>query len=165
MRRFYIVEAVRIYVIIQLRTYSTTEGLLPPEFNATFCFGEFSCFLAGDERNSETPNLAMMHTMWVREHNRVVWRLRKLNPHWDDERLYQEGRHIVVGLYQYITYREFLEVVLGSEVMKDWGISVNEEVKFNFNYNPDIDASLSNGLMTAAFRYGHSSISTNIECG
>ena len=42
----------------------------------------------------------MFHTVWVREHNRLARQLGYLNPHWDDERLYQEARRVVVAEMQ-----------------------------------------------------------------
>ena len=54
-----------------------------------------------------------MHTLFVREHNRLVRVLARRHPHWDGERLYQKARQLVGAQMQVITYREFLPALLG----------------------------------------------------
>lgn len=58
------------------------------------------CFLAGDGRASEIPSLAAVHTLWLREHNRLAAALKALNAHWSADTAYQEARKIVGALHQ-----------------------------------------------------------------
>lgn len=62
---------------------------------------------------NEQVNLALMHTIWMREHNRIAAELQKMHPNWSDEALFQEARRIVIAEMQHITYNEFLPILLG----------------------------------------------------
>ena len=108
-------------------------------------------FDAGDVRVNENVALTIMHTIWLREHNRIVTELAKLNPCWDDERLYQEGRKIVGALIQIVTYKEFLPLIFGED---GFDIFIGPYP----GYSSNIDASIPNSFATAAFRFGHSLI-------
>ena len=59
-----------------------------------------------------------MHTIWMREHNRVAKALHNLNSNWDDETLFQEARRIVTAEYQHIIYKEWLPLVLGIPTLR-----------------------------------------------
>ncbi|CAL8144204.1 unnamed protein product [Orchesella dallaii] len=120
------------------------------------------CFDAGEIRVNEQLVLTCMHTLMAREHNRVTAKLGEINPHWDDETLYQEGRRIVIAEIQHITYNEFLPLVLGKEVMAKFGLLLQKEGfwdGYDANVNPSVIASFS----AAAFRFGHSLLPTNVE--
>lgn len=58
------------------------------------------CFMAGDSRSSEVISLTALHTLWLREHNRLAKVLKSFNPHWSSETVYQETRKIIGALHQ-----------------------------------------------------------------
>ncbi|KAM6163628.1 myeloperoxidase [Rhynchocyon petersi] len=108
------------------------------------------CFLAGDTRSSEMPELTSMHTLFVREHNRLATQLKRLNPGWTGEQLYQEARKIVGAMVQIITYRDYLPLVLGPEAFRKYLPQYR-------GYNDSVDPRIAN-VFTNAFRYGHTLI-------
>merc|ERR1719499_418473 len=113
------------------------------------------CFKAGDSRANEQPGLTVYHTVWVREHNRLAAVLAYLNPHWEDERFYQEARRIQIAEMQHITYNEWLPIVLGSEYMAELDI-LPVTYGYNNKYDATINPSIINSFATASFRFGHS---------
>lgn len=108
------------------------------------------CLLAGDIRANEQVGLLAMHTLWLREHNRMAKELRDINPHWDGETLFHETRKIVGAMMQHITYTQWLPLILGSKGFSELG-----EYK---GYNPNLSADISNVFATVALRFGHTLI-------
>lgn len=113
------------------------------------------CFLAGDGRVNEQPALTSMHTIWLREHNRLATQLSEVNPHWTDDRLFFEARKIVGAQMQKITYGEWLPVVLGPAVMKVFRLPL-QRYGYYRGYRPATNPTATNAFATAAFRFGHS---------
>ena len=102
-----------------------------------------------------------MHTIWMREHNRVAKELKKFNPRWNDEKLYQEARRIVVAEYQHIIYTEWLPHILGIETMNNFGItpiSAGHSESYLISKDFEFDPRIANEFATAAYRFGHSLI-------
>ncbi|XP_049621139.1 eosinophil peroxidase-like [Suncus etruscus] len=89
------------------------DNVFPDPCQLTNRSANIPCFLAGDSRASETLEMMALHTLFLREHNRLVMELKRLNPHWFGEQLYQEARKIVGAMIQIITYRDFLRILLG----------------------------------------------------
>lgn len=58
------------------------------------------CFRAGDSRVNEVLALIALHTLWLREHNRIAETLKLINDHWSPEIIYQETRKIIGALHQ-----------------------------------------------------------------
>jgi len=113
------------------------------------------CFFAGEERNSEQPGLTSLHTLLMREHNRLADHLALENPHWNDEKLFQEARKIVIAINQHITYNEFLPRVLGPDLVERFDLTSGGG---GHTYDDKCSPDVSNEFATAAFRFGHSLI-------
>ncbi|XP_012525162.1 peroxidase isoform X1 [Monomorium pharaonis] len=120
------------------------------------------CFEAGEIRVNEQLVLTCMHTLLAREHNRLAKALAIVNPHWDDEILFQEARRIVIAEIQHITYNEFLPILLGKNVMEKFGLLLEKE-KYWDGYDPNINPGVIDAFAAAAFRFGHSLLPTAVE--
>lgn len=129
----------------------TCEGLLPINdgtmSNAGHGFG--SCFVAGDIRCNEHLGLASLHTLFVREHNYWAEKICESAKSLCDEEIYQRAKIMVEAEIQAITYNEFLPLLLGHfETYK--------------GYDSKVSPQMSNVFGAAAFRFGHSMVSSEL---
>lgn len=110
----------------QLRSFEgglmrTSFGELLPVDHSCDIFSNNStnCVESGDVRVNESPALTVLHTLFVRQHNRLATKLARLNSLWDDETLFQETRRLVTAQIQHVTFREFLPAVLGENLAEN----------------------------------------------
>lgn len=108
-------------------------------------------FLAGDVRANENAALTAMHTIWVREHNRVASQIAAESPELSDEQIYQRARQFVTAELQAITYNEFLPALLGDRAIPEYS-----------GYDSSVNPNLSNVFSTAAYRFGHTMLSSEL---
>ncbi|XP_044031100.1 eosinophil peroxidase-like isoform X3 [Siniperca chuatsi] len=109
---------------------------------------EVPCFIAGDGRVDENVALTSLHTLFLREHNRLARELKSLNPQWDSETLYQEARKIMGAYTQVFVFRDYLPHIVGDNAMRT-------QLGRYPGYNPNIDPSVANVFATAAYRFAH----------
>lgn len=71
------------------------------------------CFAAGEGRTNENLALTSLHTLFLREHNRIAGELSSRNPTWSDDRVYNEARKIMIAIAQHIVYNEYVPALVG----------------------------------------------------
>lgn len=157
------------------------KPLLPPQMNEPDeeCVGRRRegqfCFLSGDARTNQQVPLVALHTIHVRQHNRLAEALRLINPHWSGGRLYEESRHIHVALIQHILISEYLPLLLGPRQCDRYNLSEHsveigsggdgDDVEYDHqvywdHYDPTLNAGISQEFAAAAFRQGHSQVAS-----
>lgn len=142
-----------------LRTFvggrlATSAGEFPPynTFGLENAGGTSeTLFLCGDIRANENVLLTSMHTLWLREHNRIAANLELRFPEMSDEELYQAARKRVGALVQVVTYEEFIPALLGRDALPPYR-----------GYKSDVDPGMGILFATAAYRLGHSQVGSSI---
>ena len=95
-----------------------------------------SAIIAGDVRANENTGLTATHTLFAREHNRLV---DLLPENLDEETKFQIARKVVIAKQQYITYNEYLP-------------SIGIELDPYQGYDSTVDPSLTNEFATVGYR-------------
>ncbi|EAR22695.1 peroxidase family protein [Nitrococcus mobilis] len=134
-------------------------------------------FIAGDVRANEQLGLTAVHTLFVREHNRLADQLSdRLAPSNADpadpllailrdqaiatadngidnqgDFIYYAARKVVGAQIQKITYNEFVPVLLGNDALDAYSA-----------YDESINPGISNAFSTAAYRVGHTMLPSQL---
>ncbi|XP_045497152.1 heme peroxidase 2 [Colias croceus] len=132
------------------------KDLLPRTDNHPECKAASGfCFIAGDGRASEQPGLTALHTIFLREHNRIVEGLRGVNPHWDADLLFEHTRRILAAEFTHIIYNEFLPRLLSWNAVNLYGLKLLPSGYYK-EYSPTCNPSIVTEFAAASFRFGHS---------
>ncbi len=138
---------------------ATADGLRLPDGHMKTSAGDnlpidpvSGMFMAGDVRAAENPDLTALQTLFVREHNHQVDLLHQQHPTWTGDQLYQQARAIVSAEIEHITLDEFLPHLLGPNTLTSY-----------HGYDPNVDPRITEEFAGAAYRFGHSIVSQDIE--
>lgn len=108
-------------------------------------------YVAGDHRASEHPVLTSIHTLFLREHNRLAGVLKARNPSWNNDKLFAEAKKINEGQFQKIAFEEWFPRITGGSLAPYEG------------YKPDVNPTVSVSFSTAAFRAGHTLVGNTVS--
>ncbi|MCY4432176.1 MAG: hypothetical protein OXE45_00755 [bacterium] len=109
-------------------------------------------FLAGDLRVNEQIGLTSMHTLFVREHNRLADIIASQDPSLGGDEIYHLARKIVGAQIQAITFNEFLPLLLGPDAIAPYS-----------GYDATVDPTIASEFSATAYRVGHTLLSPNLH--
>ncbi|MGZ0190214.1 MAG: peroxidase family protein [Alphaproteobacteria bacterium] len=92
--------------------YIDADGFLPKDSSGQY--------MGGDVRSGENVGLTSLHTLFAREHNRVVDELTDRDPDLSAEELFTLARRVIETEIQNITFDEFLPKILGDGAIGDY---------------------------------------------
>lgn len=117
-------------------------------------------FIAGDSRSNENPQLTALHTLWLRNHNRIAIQLASDFPDKrnDDNWLFLRARRLNQAEFQAVIYDEFLPAMIGEKLKPCATVSGGYEC-----FKQSEDAGVSDIFANAAFRVGHTMIGNKVH--
>ncbi|XP_023324729.1 peroxidasin-like protein [Eurytemora carolleeae] len=112
-------------------------------------------YLAGDSRVTSFPHLLAVHTLFLREHNRIAREIQRLT-RYPDEKIYELARKLTIAELQSITVLDLLPMILGRtpEFMKQYT-----------KYNPTVNAGVEQAIAAAVSGFIYTVIPPEVLTG
>ncbi|MBC2776970.1 peroxidase family protein [Parasphingopyxis marina] len=85
-----------------------------PEMRATL-------LAVGGDRVNAAPQTAMMNVLFLREHNRIAGLFEQDHPHWDDDRVFETVRNVMIVMFIKLVVEEYINHVSTAKIkLKAW---------------------------------------------
>jgi prostaglandin-endoperoxide synthase 2 len=88
-------------------------------------------FAAGGDRMNAVPQVAMINTLLLREHNRLAGIVETNNPDWDDDAVFQTARNIMIFIFIKLVIEEYINHINTSK----FKIMADPEVAWEADWN------------------------------
>ena len=87
-------------------------------------------FAFGGDRVNASPQVSMMNTLFLREHNRLAGTIEQFYPKWDDKRVFQTARNTVIVLFLKIVVDEYI-----NHISPGFEFRTDPEIAWNASWN------------------------------
>ncbi|MGC2237754.1 MAG: peroxidase family protein [Pyrinomonadaceae bacterium] len=87
-------------------------------------------FAFGGDRANAAPQVAMMNTLFLREHNRLAGDIERAHQDWGDERVFQTARNSLIVLFIKIVVEEYI-----NHISPSFRFRANPSVAWNAPWN------------------------------
>ena len=101
-------------------------------------------FAVGLEHGNATIGYAVLNTLFLREHNRIAGEIAKIETHWDDERIFQSTRSVMIVILLKIVIEDYIrhispidfpiKTLIGAADKARWGKTNWIAIEFNLLY-------------------------------
>lgn len=117
------------------------DGSAKPEFadldpplgvdNVTDPGRKAKLFAFGGDRANTVPQVAAMNTLLLREHNRLAGELARINTDWDDDRVFETARIILIVIFIKIVVEEYINHISPSPIPFTMDAAVAQRAPWN----------------------------------
>ena len=112
-------------------TVKTEFAVLDQPLGAKDSPARQTLFAAGGDRVNAVPQVAMINTLLLREHNQVAAMLEADNPAWDDDAVFETARNILIVMFIKFVVEEYINHINTSK----FRIMADPEVAWEADWN------------------------------
>ncbi|CAH1111168.1 unnamed protein product [Psylliodes chrysocephalus] len=117
------------------------------------------CYKGGDfYRLNQNLDVTIKHIIWVRLHEWCCDRMVSINPHWNDEKIYQECRKLSIAIHQHLAFNEVFPAIIRRKAMKNRNLLYPYKLFNRSKYDPSCELNPLTEFANGAYRILHAVI-------